>query len=126
MINYIASLMLVVSEVLAVVEFLSSYQIPVSGIIQAILLFFWRVVYQKSSLCINDVVEKRRLRQLLKQKQIDAILRISELLNEKNKEIEAIVLEEGELRTVPLNDEKHEVELTIQTVAPKVKNPRVA
>lgn len=124
MINYVASLMLVVSELLAVVEFLSSYQIPVSGIIQAVLLFFWRVVYKKSSLCINDVVEKRRLKADLKQKQIDAIMRISELLNEKNKQIEHF-LEEGEMKTVPLDDEKHEVELTIQTVPPK-KNPRVA
>jgi hypothetical protein len=122
MINYVASLMLVVSELLAVVEFLSSYQIPVSGIIQAILLFFWRVVYKKSSLCINDVVEKRRIQAELKQKQIDVILKLSEILNEKNKTIEHAL--EGGLRTIPLtDDESKQVEVIIQHANPN-KIPR--
>lgn len=124
MFNFIASFLLFVSETLAVVEFLTSYQVPVSGICQAVLLFCWRVLYKKSSLCISDVVEKRRIKAELKQKQIDVIMRLSELLNEKNKQIES--LEEGEMKTVPLDEERHEVELTIQTLSPKSKNPRVA
>jgi hypothetical protein len=118
----VASFLLFVSELLAVVEFLTSYQVPVSGICQAVLLFVWRVVYKKSSLCINDVIEKRRLKADLKQKQIDVILKLSEILNEKNQTIEHAL--EGGLRTIPLTDDQsRQVEVIIQPANPN-KIPR--
>jgi hypothetical protein len=111
MYQIIAALMLVVSEVLSLINFVSNSTQPFTGILQTGLWIIIRLVYGKSKQICEDALKSRQLRLELKAKQQEIILQLGKMLEEKNK-LEAL---ENGMTVIPIEDDnKEHVELSVQ------------